>query len=184
LHVLGPQRTLDLTYAVDPAAFEGARSSGQYIEALEREGLIEAVPQPKGQANKYRLTARGSIAAQLISLACPPPTADTLLTAAEKRWAVRRATQRRATLAQHGPRGLSVHQASVIETLQSEGPLTRLEIFERMDAPPKNRGSLALMLKTLQERRIVQRLAKSGGGSAYLWAVAAKPPSSVIPTDA
>lgn len=172
VQILGPQRTLDLTYAVDPGVFEGARSSGQYIQALEDEGLIEAEAGSSRHA-KYRLTAKGSIAVQLIALACSPPSIETLQAAGQRRWTARREAQKRTVRRMQGPRQLSIHQASVIDTLRREGPLTRSEIFDRMDAPPKNGASVALMLKSLLDRQMVLRLPSGGGrGLAHRWQAA------------
>ena len=175
LQILGPQRTLDLTYAVDPAVFEGARSSGQYIQALEREELIAAEAGSSGHA-KYGLTAKGAVAVQLIALACVPPSLETLEAAWRERWTARREAQKRSVRRAQGPRQLTVHQASVIDVLRREGSLTRSEIFDRMDAPPKNGASLALMLKSLLGRQMVERLPSHGGrGLAHRWQVVAEP---------
>lgn len=170
LQVLGPQRTLDLTYAIAPNVFEGARSSGQYIQALETEGLIEPVSPEPGHANVYRQTSLGAMAAQLIALACTPPHPETLRALAETRWTERRRRQRQAATKRQGPQGLSPNQRSVVDTLRRVGPLTVREIFERMDMPPKNRGSLSLMLKTLQDRGLVRRLpGRTGRGLTHRW---------------
>lgn len=170
LQILGPQRTLDLTYAIAPDVFEGARSSGQYIQALETEGLIEPVSPEPGHANIYRLTALGLMAVQLIALACPPPSPEALKALADARWANRRTRQREAAAKRQGPQGLSPNQRSVVETLRRNGPLTPMQIFEQMDIPPKNSGSLPLMLKTLQDRGLVHRLpGRTGRGLAYQW---------------
>lgn len=172
LHVLGPLRTIDLTYAIPEELLEGqSRSSGQYVQALEREELVEPLSTDGGHA-RYALTDRGALAAGLIGLAHVPPSASELRLQIDRRRARRRGNLA-TNLNQRQPvvGAASEGQASVLRALEDGGPMTLSALLARMDAPPANPRSMHLMLRTLEGRGSIERQSPLAGTRAPLWRI-------------
>lgn len=170
LHVLGPLKTIDLTYAAPETILDGlTRSSGQFVQALEREELVAPLSEDGGHA-RYTLTDRGALAAALIGLAHPPPSAEDLRARIVERQARRREQLTANLVGRQGPLGAaSEAQASALKVLRAEGAMTLAQLYARMEAPPTNPKSMHLMLRTLAKRGVITRLEPSNGTRAPLW---------------
>jgi DNA-binding MarR family transcriptional regulator len=148
-----------------------SRSSGQFVQALEREELILPLSTEGGHA-QYTLTDRGALAAGLIGLAHAPLSASDLRARISQRRARRRDqlavnTSQRQSVAGAASKG----QASVLRTLMAEGPMTLSALLARMDAPPAHPRSMHLMLRTLERRGSIERQSPLAGTRAPLWRV-------------
>ncbi|MGO4704244.1 hypothetical protein AB4072_00505 [Microvirga sp. 2MCAF38] len=151
LSVLGEVYTRDVTYALPPDIFQGVQySSGQMIQRLERSGLIEKGKRKAGKHGTYKLTAKGRFTVAVLNKTNQVPTLVEIKENIERR---REANKKHLRRNVGSPR-----QASIVEALKLQGPLSSMAIVEHMNLQFKNRRSVNLALQVLEKRNIVRRV--------------------------
>jgi DNA-binding MarR family transcriptional regulator len=170
ISVIGPLRTIDITYALPEGYFDDVEySSGQIVQRLIRANLIELVSRGSKKASAYQLTSKGTFTTAILNRVLPPPLRDELLDRISAR-RKKRAEKQRSLPDTFG----SPAQEAAVRALQRVGLLTRTEIHELMEVKFSNPASLDLALRILEKRGVVKVAVDPEGrilkrGKARLW---------------
>jgi DNA-binding transcriptional ArsR family regulator len=171
LEILGPARTVDLTYAMPKGYFDGrAVGSGQIIQGLEHAGIVRKTEAEEGRHPLYALTAGGRFVSGIFARVNPLPPVDRLRQVISERH--REKAERLRSLGlknvSNNPGVASPTQAAIVRALGEGKPLTTTEITLTMDTKFKNPRSIHLALRRLNERGII-RLAGIGSKKENIW---------------
>lgn len=169
LQVAGRLRTRELTYSLPRNIFEGqSQSTGQIIQRLRQEGLIEPAEVKPGENIAYQLTPIGGVAARFIGATIPPPTPELI----KERIGARRREYADCMRQKHHGHALkpSEPQGAILAALSTEEPLTAAEITDRMKVRFKNDKSIHLALRLMHQRGWVERAeCRVGGARRVRW---------------